>query len=279
MTFDHVILTRFSVRFWSKRSETAWQEPAWLEERLRLFFRYTFPSVAAQDVAAFTWLVFVHPDTPTPVKRRLERDGVAANMRLVETPAFDPGVAADVVREHTRSAASHLVTTTLDSDDALARSFVGQVQSQVRAVECELVNFVQGFRLIERSGALYHCRLQANPFITAIERRDVARTIWGYLPHARILERGQEVRDVVSNPAWLQVVHGGNVAATGAWGLERARPDELRTHFSLAPEVDLDQRTRLQIWSENVRRYLERMVVKRLGHQTRLRLRNRLRQR
>jgi Putative rhamnosyl transferase len=279
MMLGHLILTRHSVQFWSKRSETAWREPAWHEERLRLFFQYTFPSVAAQDVRAFKWLVFVHPETPTAVKQRLERDGGAANLHIIETPFFDPEVAARVAREHIAPEVTHLVTTTLDSDDALARSFVRQAQSHARAVDNEIINFVQGFRLIERTGALYHCRLRANPFITAVERREQAKTIWAYLPHATVLERVREVRDIVSSPLWLQVVHGGNVAATGAWGLRRAWPAELSRHLSLGPGVHLDEPTRLRIWTENVRRRLERAVANRLGPETRVWLRNRLRPR
>ena len=174
---------------------------------------------------------------------------------------FDPGFAARVVRDHIGSEVTHLVTTTLDSDDALARSFVAQAQTHARAVEYEIINFVESFRLIERTGALY-CRLWTNPFITAVERRDEAKTIWGYpLPHATDLERVPEVRDVISSPLWLQVVHGGNVAATDAWGLCRAWPAELSRHLSLEPGIHLAERTRRQKLAENTRRRLERMVA------------------
>jgi hypothetical protein len=277
MSFGHVILTRFNISFWHKPSQTISQDSDWLEERLRLFFRYTFPSVAAQDVRSFSWLVFIHPNTPTSVKQQLERDRAAGNMHLVETPAFDPALASRDARKHIGSGATHLVTTTLDSDDALARSFVGQVHTHARAVEFELINFVQGLRFVERTGALYHCRLPANPFITAVEKVEQAKTIWGYLPHATILNRVREIRDVVSSPLWLQVVHGGNVAATGPWGLRRALAAELNGQFSVGADVYLAEQARLQLWLENLRRRFERLLIERLAPKTRTSLRHWLR--
>jgi hypothetical protein len=274
MKIAHLILTRFNIAFWYKPSETISQDPRWLEERLRLFFLYTFPSVAGQDVRAFTWLVFVRPDTPTSVKRQLERDGAAANMHVVETPSFDPAFAAHIARQHVGSGTTHLVTTTLDSDDALARSFVGQVHSHARPVDFELINFVEGLRLVERTGTLYHCQLRSNPFITAVEKLEQAKTIWAYLPHSTLLERVREVRDVISSPLWLQVVHGRNAAATGAWGLLRARAAELRGRFSVGADLYLDEQGGAQLWLENVRRRLERLVINRLDPENRARLRD-----
>jgi hypothetical protein len=200
-------------------------------------------------------------------------------MHVVETPSFDPEFAARVARKHIGSGVTHLVTTTLDSDDALARSFVGQVRSQARDVEFELINFVEGLRLVERTGALYHCRLRSNPFITAVEKLEQAKTIWGYLPHATILERVREVRDVISDPLWLQVVHGGNAAATGPWGLLRARPAELRGRFSVGADVYVDEQAGLQLRLENIRRRFERLLINGLDPKTRARLRQRLRHR
>jgi Putative rhamnosyl transferase len=270
MNLAHLILTKFNIRPASPTS----LDPGWLEDRLCLFFRYTFPSVAAQDVRSFSWLVFIHPDTPASVKLRLQRDRAAANMHVVETPSFDhPEFAARTARKHIGSGATHLVTTTLDSDDALARSFVGQVHRHARAVEFELINFVEGLRLVERTGALYHCRLRSNTFITAVEKLEQAKTIWGYLPHGTILERFPEVRDVISGPLFLQVVHGGNISATGPWGLRRARAAELRRHFSVGADVYLDEQAGLQFWLENVRRRFERLLIDRLDPKARAGLR------
>ena len=191
-------------------------------------------------------------------------------MHVVETPSSDhPEFAARIVRKHIGSGTTHIVTTTLDSDDALARSFVGQVHSQAGAVDFELINFVEGLRLVVRTGALYHCRLRSNPFVSVVEKLEQAKTIWSYLPHATLLERFREVRDVVSGPQWLQVVHGGNIAATGPWGLPRARAAELTRHFSVGDDVYLDEQAGLQFQLENVRRRLERLLINRLDPKAR----------
>jgi hypothetical protein len=277
MVVGHLILTRYNLTLAEKRSEGLGQDQDWLEHRLRLFSYYTFPSVAAQTVRSFRWLVFIHPDTPTWVKRRLDEDRAAANMYLVETPVFDRKLAVEAAHQYVGRGTTHLLTTTLDNDDALARSFVGQLQGNVRAVDFEVINFLRGFRFVERSGAIYHCQLRSNPFMSAVERLEQARTIWAYLPHHTLADRVRQVRDIRSDPVWLQVVHDRNLAATSAWGWMRARPKELRDLFSIASDVYIDERTGPRVWPENVWRWLERRLINRLDSETRARLRQRVR--
>lgn len=70
--------------------------------------------------------------------------------------------------------APYLITTRIDSDDAMAVDFMAAVQAQFGRQERLFVNFTRGVQ-IDRTGAVYRSDVLSNPFVSLIERRDHTR--------------------------------------------------------------------------------------------------------
>jgi N-acetylglucosaminyl-diphospho-decaprenol L-rhamnosyltransferase len=91
VTIDHVLLTRFNLPSKGPESLIRAQE-GWLQRRVELFQRYTIPSVAAQTVSGFHWIVYIDPESPPWLLERL-------------TPHAEAGAFSPIFREeaHWRS--------------------------------------------------------------------------------------------------------------------------------------------------------------------------------
>jgi len=204
-TFRHVLLTRFNVRQWSAWSDLV-TNPRWLERRFELFDAFCFPSVKAQTVDNFVWIVFFDDQTPETFRQRVEKYAQWPNFRPVFLH-WPPEDVNRIVREHLPDEPAYLITTRLDNDDAICRDFLERVQQQFNAQEREAINFETGY--IWKHGRLYLCRDRTSPFASLIERYDRFRTVW-CRPHLRLGEVAS-VRQITGEPAWIQVVHRDNV--------------------------------------------------------------------
>jgi hypothetical protein len=57
-TFEHVLLTRFNVRYVEDpNAPSIGTDPDWLARRFELFERYCLPSVIAQSAQNFSWII------------------------------------------------------------------------------------------------------------------------------------------------------------------------------------------------------------------------------
>jgi hypothetical protein len=110
------------------------------------------------------------------------------------------------------TSAPYLITTRIDSDDAMAIDFMATVQAQFARQERLFVSLTRGLQ-IERSGAVFRTDYLSNPFISLIERRRPGRlpdTVY-VAKHARARAHGP-IREVQAPPMWAQVVHDLNVS-------------------------------------------------------------------
>jgi hypothetical protein len=268
--FAHFLLTRFNLR------EPGFTlDDAWYEQRFRLFESFCLPSVQAQSSQSFHWLLLADQRTPERYRSSLESYQAYANVQLHWLDGFDRSRIARIVREQLDDPVSHLISSTLDNDDALALDFVAQVQGQFAAQTFELVNFTQGLRYDLRSEKLYTCELETNPFISLIEKVEPGqqvRTIAGCLPHSQIKGRFRQIRDVETAPLWLQVIHGRNAAPTGTWGRPRVSISLLDSLFKLAYDVPQEKDSALVFRAQHARARLERGVINLLSDEQRLRV-------
>jgi len=210
--FQHIVETRFSLRV-SFGSDTFSRE--WLEYRLGLFRRFCLPSVGSQSAEDFTWLVFCDESTDTDTLEALSahRQEVS-QLRVAITGDTKPP--RQIVRSMTLPETDVLITTRLDSDDAISSRYLEAVQAYLPAfgrggLDELLVNFPQGFRLELASGSAYASRMYNTPFHSLFERpkrRPPTSVITG--KHTTAHERHVTHQDE-SMPAWLQVLHGSNI--------------------------------------------------------------------
>ena len=142
--------------------------------------------------------------------------------------------AAEEIRR--RSASSYVITTRLDSDDALARIFVERVQRSASGLidglgESFGINVTNGVKTYTESGLSVHISDLSNPFISVVEHSADMRTVWS-TNHSDI-GRLMKVIQIDKCLGWMQCVHGGNLLNgkhAGAWP---ARLGDVERAFAL----------------------------------------------
>jgi N-acetylglucosaminyl-diphospho-decaprenol L-rhamnosyltransferase len=204
---DHVVLTRFNLP--SQGAESLIRaKDGWLRERVDLFEQYTIPSVRAQTVTAFAWIVYLDPESPEWLTRRLAPhiNGGLFVAHYRESVAWDE-VVVDA-RELTGGNGKVLVTTNLDNDDALATDFIERVQAEAARGWRGALYITTG--LILYGDRVYLRQDHDNAFCSVVESWSDPQTAWRDW-HV-MLRHHMPVRSVHGAPAWLQVVHGRNVS-------------------------------------------------------------------
>ena len=204
----HVVLTRFNVRRGAAPDPRV-LSVEWLDKRLEIFKSVTVPSVAAQTRRPDIWLVFLDQHTPLPIRAALQQMTEALPLlRPIYCGVLDAAVYTDVIRRMAPAGRNWLVTTRLDNDDALHPSLLDAVQRAAAQRKREFINPQRG--LIVASGLLYRKRDSSSPFISYSEPLAECRTVW--MDQHQRLGRHGTIRQLKLPDAWVQYVHGGNIA-------------------------------------------------------------------
>lgn len=237
LQFCHVVQTRFSIR-----ASWGYQEfPLdWLEERLALFDAYCLPSVAGQLCGSFLWHVYCDKETDPAILAELTRR--AEDVPQMQIALTGPGCDNPVkhVLKAIRASDRAVVTTRLDSDDAIARGYVEAIQAHADAfVKSErrtlLLNFPRGFQLDVATGRLLFDWMPRSSFHSLFEPVSTALTTVLAGNHSKFHELHPTEHDD-SIPAWLMVIHEGNVLNTlREYYTGEADPARL-AEFSIASE-------------------------------------------
>ena len=267
----HLIITRFNLRY--PGSDPVSDE--WLAHRLPIFRDFCYASVRGQTAQDFRWLVLF--DTTTPAAYRAQIDSLTDwdNFTPVYIDGFDYAAIFEVIRAHVPAGTTRLLTTTLDNDDALAAGFIGRLQAAVGDQPFEIINFRNGYRLNRATDKLYEVAIPTNPFVSVCETVGDGNflSIIGCLPHSTIPQRFTTIREIETEPLWLQVIHERNAAMTGIVGRKRTSITELEA-FALNYEPAADE-SEVAIRLERVRGSAERKLIDRLPERLKTRLRNR----
>ena len=206
-SFDHFILTRFSAVF-----REGLEPPAeeWLRFRLELFRGVCCPSVRAQTVPV-RWLVFFDDRCSREFRAEVEQLANGLFEPVWTHVAFDHVCQAAVGE---RARAAYVITTRLDSDDAIACEYAGAIQAEFAHQDLLYLSFPRGLQ-IDRAGTVYRYTYPSGPFISLIERRRgdaLPRTVLAAPGRHREVRRLGPLREVQSPAMWLQLVHDGNIA-------------------------------------------------------------------
>lgn len=224
--FTHLVITRYAV---AVPGRTAPPDADWLRYRLGFFEQALCQSLAAQTCQDFTWLVYVDDRCPPDFRDVMDDLATEFGFEPIWThELFSQRVARDVAE---RAATPFVITTRIDSDDAVAKEFVESVQREFKPWDRLFVDFMCGLQ-VDRSGSVYRFDVPSSPFMSMIERRGetLPTTVFG-MGHTMVRYFGP-LRIVVGPPMWLMVVHGGN------WqtqiGGPRVLPRQLNERFSLS---------------------------------------------
>jgi hypothetical protein len=205
---DHVLLTRFNLPSAGRESQVRAQE-GWLRNRVDLFQRFCLPSVKAQTCGNVHWIVYFDPESPSWLIDSVPR--LASEGGFV--PIFRATVSHDQLVEDLTNVVGkprgRLITTNLDNDDGLALDFAERLQLQARIpTDRTAIYFSRGMILAGKD--LYSRTDRRNAFCSVVESWEQPATCWA--DWHNLLGKSMAVMEIAGGPAWLQVVHGGNVS-------------------------------------------------------------------
>jgi len=133
-----------------------------------------------------------------------------------------------------------VITTSLDNDDALHPRYVAMAREHLEGALPGFLSFPHGAQLTH--GHFYRRPYLGNPFLSRLERVDddlsTVYDVDSWLP--------QNYRPKfvwTREPAWLQIVHGGNLAneLRGVW----VRPSSMARIFAIPPDRHAPNEIRL----------------------------------
>jgi hypothetical protein len=173
---------------------------------MRLFEKYTVPSVQAQTFKDFRWVILVDPYFKGITKGYIEKlaqygDVVPVDFYFVEK---QPDVGMALNGEYKDE---WVCSTRLDSDDIIRNDFMERVHEQATEEE-SFITFRNGYMM---NGHQVAPRLDTrNPFCSYVEYADPFRSI--YATGHRAVHRQKAPLKVIEEPrGWVQVDHGDNV--------------------------------------------------------------------
>ncbi|RYB94907.1 hypothetical protein EUA93_11440 [Nocardioides oleivorans] len=229
---DHVLLTRFNLPTGGVEGLVRARE-GWLRERIDLFERYCAPSVAAQQGAKVTWIVYLDPASPAWL---LERMAPYAASGLLH-PVLREHVGVPELREDIAAAVPEpgeaLLTTNLDNDDGIAVDFCARLQAAASATTHTRAALYVTRGLVLSDDGLFQLDDRHNAFCSVREGWDEPVTSWS--EYHNELPRVMPTIELDGSPSWLQVVHGGNVSNRVRGRL--VAPSAHRSRFAVPLEV------------------------------------------
>ncbi|HWT29888.1 MAG TPA: glycosyltransferase [Propylenella sp.] len=220
-----VVLTRYAMALpWTKKFAPDYG--AWLAARFEVFSRFCAPSVLNQVARPDLWLLGfdgAHRDAAAPVVAALAGHAWIVPVwqeRQNGVPEQPFTTFQREIRSRLEGRFRHVITTRLDSDDALNRDFVAYL-ARYSAAALQGQPDLQDFWVSFPFGAYFEkgaCALLAsagNHFLSRVQsvehfRADEQSTAL-YGNHARVFERGPVFTPVTNGPMWIEVFHGNNV--------------------------------------------------------------------
>jgi len=233
--FDHFLLTRFNTRLGERASDE------WLRHRINYFERLCRHSVMNQTIKSFRWLIYFDSERDPWFQSEVDRLSAGVFEPIWVEGNLTPEVAASAVEERAHS--KWVITTRVDNDDAISRDFIECVQAQFAQQDFEFINFQSGIQLSE-NGQVFYRSDPLSPFISLIEKYNGEQLRGVYVGrHDRINEYGP-VKQVVTHPMWLQMVHGLNIG--NALRGVRATPEIVDQYFDVQVRPEAITKIRLR---------------------------------
>ncbi|MBW2647921.1 MAG: hypothetical protein JRE23_17460 [Deltaproteobacteria bacterium] len=206
-------------------------DPEWLTERQVLFEKFCLPSVQSQTDKNFEWILVADARTPDTFKEVIEAypatvlygdfENLPVPKKGVERPKnrfhralqLEVATAAPLKKYLEAKDVDYIITTRLDSDDAISTNHIDKIWNCVRQHKSKhdrfWLNLVRGYKWC--SGNVYPIGALQNPFISFIEPQGDLLTTYQCC-HQLAPKSGYPVVGIrEGHPTWMQVIHGGNL--------------------------------------------------------------------
>jgi len=204
MKFKHFLIVPFNAS--NKDSD-------WLNHRLQYFRAFTKPSILTQTSTNFTPIFLIDPETPENIQTELTNMGGllyrTESMWAAQRDSEDEKDSefSSFVREQCDQ--SHwVVTSRVDSDDAIAKNFIEVTQNLVREEE-EFIIYPNGIMWAHKQ--YFEKDTKSPPFGTLVEPlSDYPKTVFSAF-HGSI-PRKYPCTSYPDERMWIHVYHGRNLA-------------------------------------------------------------------
>jgi hypothetical protein len=201
VTVQHFLLTQFSIP--ASQAPGRHRDPSWLRFRLNLLEEMGAPSVRAQTAKDFRWILLIDERSADWVVERLR--AITGDLPVALLLVGDLWSAQLDEFLGKQSGGSLLVTSQMDSDDAISPDFVRCVQAH--AGPDRVVNASVGARYDVRTRSLVRVRKKrASESVCSTQGRHIFQYYHG--------TAGLEFPsiEIAGEPLWVQTIHGGNLA-------------------------------------------------------------------
>lgn len=230
--YMHFIITRFNIPTkYAGRKNTSMDNvdpktnEKYLDYRMNLFDRYTFPSLKNQTNKNFKWLVLFSNQTPQKYKKRLqlfaEEFTNFCPLYLTDEEAYNFDIYLESVLN--QYDCDTYITTRIDNDDAISINMIEEIQKYYKQ-ECNenlLLSFTCGLQYTEKTKRFATQNIKGNHFITMI-LTNPSKTVISF-PHNKI---PKEITTVTmgekKKPMWIEVIHENNYANQTFFNIKNA---------------------------------------------------------
>ncbi len=187
----------------------------YLNYRMKLFERYTYPSVMNQTKKDFKWYVFFDDKTPEEIKKRvrgLQNDQSIFNpifLDIEDSSKLGQSIKRDILSGYE----GKLVATRCDNDDALSEDYLEEIYRAAESCSFDhetAISFENGLQYDEKQKLLCDYKKWNNHFFSlcGIVGRD--HLMPNCSKHEEIKERFDLKLIKDTPPMWLEISHGGN---------------------------------------------------------------------
>jgi len=214
--FQHFVLTSFNIKEISQeggcdRGDLARADGNWLKKRIKLFDDFCYPSIREQTNQNFKWLVLFNINTPVVFKQIIQKYSEWDNFIPVYIEPIKKAsslrriVRGEIIPKYLKGKTKYLITTRIDSDDALCKDYIEMVQRRFNKQKLQFLNFNNGYIWKYKFNQIYSDKQPSNPFITLIEEVGEIKTVFCW-SHPELSKIGP-VMEIETEPAWLQLSH------------------------------------------------------------------------
>lgn len=214
----HLILTRVALGS---------PDENWLNSRSKIFEDLCAPSLTAQSCKDFIWVLALNYNTPGWFTERIKKAAPFAKFVYSDSKNIYPDWRQLIPDELLGNV---LLTTRLDSDDALHKNFVEEVQKAAKKQKhsCAL-DAVLGYKLNQLTLDCFEVKCESNHFISLIEF-GTSQTAFR-CNHMEISNKFPVVSFCADKPLWVEGFHGGNVLNKEPRYGKRVYWDEVKKDF------------------------------------------------
>jgi hypothetical protein len=249
LPFNHLLITKFNIATTLSYGPFSQRlDDAWLRDRLAEFETFCLPSVRGQVDASFRWIVLCDEESPQWFKDRMLSEP------NVFTPLFVTGMTNATMSRRLAELGyideRPLVTTRLDSDDAISRDFMATVQKQYAGQDRLFLEFPLGLRSYR--GGLFSALWRSAPFLTLIEAPHADGSPYDIVyihSHDQVVKK-EKTKAIWGKRYWIRSMHDRN-SIQSAVGIPRlsARHPRFDIDWDRLPQQPpLPNRLGLMVW-------------------------------